>query len=404
MKTKTFSKMAATGVLAGITLVSADASAAFAPFDAPEVLLRKNCAPAGVPLSNCFDNLNNLNAWIRDTRKPNAARPLHVDVGPGTFEGQFKCQARGIYTGYVTIAGSGTGNTVLKNRGPVITTRDCLNLVFRDMTISNVTDLGQVPVDPSGPIAGIYGHAADNTGGSTTWHSVDVFSAGYGWIDGVQGCSNTVGEHRWYSSRILAGGEWAFYGICDKSWFFGSQIETKLRNRVNPNADRIGAIVATARSQLFVYGGNVRFVADNQSPAQSLKSLMGVAVAGKETEVHLHGVGIDVVSSLGLNVTGLFSRGGLIHANESAFVLKTGTGGKRTRTENQRGKLLSPYTWQTGRNAPNIYSETGYDQVVVTNTQNGHPRLLISDKQCDNHNNNNKAGWWDTHASTCWVY
>jgi hypothetical protein len=339
--------------------------------DAPRIFLRTSCQENGQTVDNCFTDLNTLNTWIWNTRTPapSTSAPLSVEIGPGIFTGQFTCNN----SGHVSLIGSGIQNTVITNSSLPVTTTDCENLVFKHLNLKNTVTLFGVK----------------NAGGSTVWDNVEIDGLGYAWFDTPGGCSGNVGKHYWFSSRIVsaasaANSSTAYFNACDESWFFGSEITSK--GTVGSSTP----IVAVG-GEVHVYGSVIRALPEDGA----IMSKVTAVTATNTAEIHIHGTGIDVISSEPNNIVALdASAGGQIHANESSYVLKTGTGGDITRVNNNGGTILAPYLWQTGANPPVVTSVTGYDTAIITNTSDNHPHMVIYDSSCT-------SNWFDINSSAC---
>lgn len=341
--------------------------------DAAIINLRTSCTENGNTVDNCFTNLPEMNTWIWNSRMPapDATSPLKINIGPGTFNGTFTCDSEpwnGKNYGSVTIQGSGIHNTILQNSsGPISTTR-CHNLVFNDMTLKNY-----------GTLFGV-----KNLGGSTVWNNIRIEGIGYAWFDSPNAC-NTKGSHYWFNSTIVAttasGSTKAYYTGCDESWFFGSELIAK-------SSSGISQPIQSNGGEVHVYGSVIRALPSDNNSAVAVQALNG-------GEVHIHGTGIDVIGTGSNSLTALAaSTGGSIHANETSYVMKTGEGGTKTRVSNSGGSIAAPYQWQTGATPPDVNTETGYDTVVITNTSDNHPHMVISDNTC-------ASKWYDINSSAC---
>jgi len=341
--------------------------------DASIIELRSSCTENSTTINNCFTDLNILNSWVWNTRipSPTATSPLKIEVGPGTFTGLFTCTsypAQGVDLGSVTIEGSGIHNTVLQNSNGPIATKRCSNMIFSHMTLKNTGNLFGV----------------SNLGGTTVWNNIRIEGQGYAWFDSPNPC-NTNGSHYWFNSTIIAtpasGSTRAYYTGCDESWFYGSEIISK------GSTGTLTPIYAPG-GEVHVYGSVIRALPSGTASAVAVTSL-------NNGEVHIHGTGIDVIGSDNNNVTALAaSSGGMIHANSSAYVLKTGTGGIKTRLSNNGGDIKAPYQWQIGATPPAINTITGADIAVITDTSDNHPHLTVSDNSCANK-------WFDINANSC---
>lgn len=359
-------------VLLATSLISLNANAAI-DADAAIIKLRTSCTENGNAVDNCFTDLPAMNTWIWSTRTtaPDPENPLKIEVGPGTFNGTFTCNSEswnGENFGSVTIQGSGINNTTLQNASGPISTTYCHNLVFSDMTLKNYGNLFGVK----------------NLGGSTVWKNIRIEGIGYAWFDSPTAC-NANGSHYWFNSTIVAttaaGSTKAYYTGCDESWFFGSEL-------IAISSSGISQPIQANGGKVHVYGSVIRALPSENNSAIAVESLNG-------GEVHLHGTGIDVIGTGANNITALStSTGGSIHANESSYVMKTGTGGTKTRVSNNGGSIAAPYQWQNGDTPPDVNTETGYDTVVITNTSDNHPHMVISDNTC-------ASKWYDINSSAC---
>jgi hypothetical protein len=361
--------------------VSTPASAAL-DNAAAEVLLRTTCTDNGATLNNCFTSVSALETWIWNTRNPSSSNPLHVRIGPGAFTGNLSCS--GSTRGHTTYTGAGINNSIIFG---TVSSTDCVNQTYESFSIH---------------YGGIY--VVATSGGLTVWKNVEVVGAYIGWLDA--GSSDECpddrgkppGKHYWFGSRITstalnnsANGHAALFWICkdEQAWLFGSEISSMSKR----NWDSGYAIQALA-GEIHVYGGVIRNVPE---PEKTVAEMFGVVAGGEDhADVHIHGTGIDVIAQ-GANT--LYALGaayhGHIHANASAYNLKTGTGGTITRIlTDSNGEVMAPYLWQNGT-PPAIISKTGADMVVVP--VSGVPHMLIYKLACSGSSN-----WYDTHTQACY--
>lgn len=355
-----------------LSLSSEAASNLNNPSTTDTVHLKTDCT--GV--TDCAETLAELVPWIWDIRNPTSSSPLLVKIGSGTFTGQFSCNEGG----HVSLQGSGVGNTILKNPAMPISVTNCTELKFSHLTVKNetVSLLGIMWIG----------------GGTSIWENVEVDVTGYGWSEGAGGgCQWEPGEHYWFSSKITtrtyqySKSSTAYYATCDVSWFFGSEITSK--GTVN------GAVVKPINAiggEVHVYGSVIRAIAE---PGISTAEI-NAAQARVGGEVHIHGSGIDLISTEGNDLIALKAQAGsMIHANQSSFVMKTGAGGTKTRIlEEGDGHVHAAYLWEKSAIAPDIKSTTGSDMVVITNTSDDKPHLLISNSTCP-------SKWHDTVTNEC---
>lgn len=392
MRNKKYSsfKLASLALLAIAPLMPTTARAA--PDPAPDanagvVYLRTSCNVANSgsgesPAKNCFESLNALNTWIWVTRKPGAANPLLVEMGPGTFRGKIICANQ---AGLVSFRGAGRGQTVIQEKTETVGALNCGNISFAHLTV-NVTD---------GPL-GIYA-----TGTNTTWDNVEVNGNGYVWIDLPSGCgsSGKRSTHYWFGSRIVArtspGFSIAYANQCDASWFYGSEITA-----IGSGGGRLEAL-SVYGGEVHVYGSVIRVLSEGTETFSTFHA----AHANGAGEIHIHGTGIDVLSAGANNIVALHGiTGGKIHANASSYNLKTASGSKVTRIikdANPNTHVHAPYLWPEHDAPPNIASVTGADMAVVapsltSPTSDGRPHLVIYDATCTT-----ATKWYDTVDRRC---
>lgn len=356
------------------------ASAAVDPA-AAVVKLRNSCTENGVTFDNCFTSLAGLTSWMAGTRKPNANSPLKVEIGPGTFTGQLliECDPAGNYTGYTSFEGAGSGQAIIKGQSynAPVTVSSCTNLSFSHLTINGT----------------LYGGVLWNGGGSSKWTDVEIIAVARAWYE--EQCDSTRGSHYWFGSKLTATPAFSiastYRATCDESWFFGSEITVS----VPANAYPVGngaAVSASASGIIHVYGSVLRALIDGpgSAPAARVGNLGNGTTGG---EIHIHGTGIDGISTTGKNIVALYAAdNGFIHANETAYNLSTT--GTITRIQNQGGHVHAPYLWQNHPEAPVITSDNGADMAVVTNTSNGQPHLVIYSTSC-------ASKWFDTVTQAC---
>lgn len=311
-------------LLLAFTLGIFTSLSAFAVIDnnAPIVKLRDTanggCTEGGVSLNNCFTTLLSMTQWIDGTRKPAAATPLLVDIGPGKFIGTFSCQISN-YPGYVTLRGAGMKNTTIENAQMPVNTSGCVQMRFSDMTLRNTGNLFGVR----------------NLGGSTFWDNVEIDGYGYAWFDSPGGSCGIPGTHYWFNSKITSrtagASTTAYFNACDESWFFASEITSN----GNVSGAQVTPIVAVG-GEVHVYGSVIRALSGSGISASEMAAVKSDGAA----HVHVHGTGIDVISTDANNINALSAtNGGMIHANASSYNLSTGSGGTVTRIANSGGHV-----------------------------------------------------------------
>lgn len=349
--------------------------------DAAIVHLRTSCTENGADVNNCFTDLATLTNWIFNTRSPSpsAQSPLIVQIGPGTFNGQFICSD----SSHITLNGAGMQNTIISAGSYPVALNNCNNMTFRGMTLK-ASGLG-----------------VQGGGGVTFWHDIELDASGfYAWLDGTGNNScytSTPGKHYWFSSRIIGRGLWgnssAYQSSCDESWFFGSEIV-----KYAGNSGAHYAVKSTRkRGETHIYGGVVRVIAEDDASVATL-----VPIRVQDTGlVHVHGTGIDTVAEGANTVQALSaSNSSMIHANSSSYSLTTGPGGSITRiSRDATSTVMAPYQWEPQvLNNSNFASEDGQDSVIeiVCNGGNCVPHNLIYMSSCTTN-----GPWYDTATQGC---
>lgn len=350
--------------------------------DAPKVLLQSSCTEAGTALDNCFEDMATLQDWIFNTRQRSALTPLLVEIGPGLFTTtQFTCSD----SGYITLRGSGRQHTTIKSVGAyVISLVPECNLDVSELTIKSADiTLGALNV----------GSSTGGAPGKTTWSNVDVISNTYGWTEG--GCTDST--HYWFGSTITVGTGFGIargYSSCSNSWFYGSEITA----RATANSNEAAALTIKG-GEIHVYGGNLRAIAEpgiTMPPADkgfvggTVKGVVAVGV-GFGGEVHIHGTGIDVISEQPNDIAAIIGwDDSFVHASESAYVMKTGAGGAKTRIRKyDNADIRAPHQWHASVTPPVIASTDGSDMAVETDcsasgcqTVGSDPHLLLYKSGC----------------------
>ncbi len=381
--------------LAALGFTSFNVSAAIDPA-ASVVLLRASCNDgSGGTLNNCFTDMDAVTDWITNTRMPNSSIPLVVEIGPGNFSSVLlSCSSP--FTGFITYRGTGRRNTTIgtySDWGPYsVELRDCTSMTFQNMTI--------------GPFSGGFGGIDWVGTGTSLWQDIEMFTNNYGWNDGVTTCptSGVRGAHYWIGSRIVSNNSGnaigAYESTCAEDWFIGSEVTI--------NTNKTGAKANALRSngphsEIHFYGGVIRVLLTG--PASTSQDIAAAAAINNGT-IHIHGTGIDVLSDLAKPVVALkASTGGMIHANASAYNLRTGVGGTVTRVNNVDGlgHIHAPYLWEhipdTDGNPStvdtNFASANGADQTTVT-ASDGHKHTAVYDSTCPSN-----ARWYDQVDKIC---
>lgn len=376
-----FSRIVSYSVIAGCFLLSFNASATI-DSNAAIVQLRKTCTDGGVALHNCFTTSSALVTWITNTRNPTQAAQLKVEIGPGVFDGF------GVSFSYVNFIGSGRDKTTIGTTNSSITVNGSTKLHFQDLRLT-----GGFP-------APIYWLG----GGSSTWVNVLIEGSTYGWTE--SNCNlvtkATRPVHKWFSSTIISAGKVAYATQCSENWFYGSEIIA-----TGPGfGDGLRGITARAYystdyPETHIYGSVIRVLpSDNASFSEPSASGDGVGVvaiaAGQNAEIHVHGTGIDVLgNNMPNNVAAIAAiNGGVVHAAQTAFNMKTASGGSIVRIKNEGGHIHAPYLWEHIPTSP-LISANGADITTVTSgTSDGFPHLLIYSTNC-------ASGWYDSVDKNC---
>lgn len=378
--------------LLGCLIFSANAFALFETIDpaAAVVQVRTSCVESGVPLNNCFtavnpspSNKNALTAWMTTVRKPNSANPLQVNIGAGTFGNlTLSCDAAGGFTGYTSFKGAGRSVSIIAGVNGVILIQNCDKLDFSDLGVSGTS----------------YAYIEWDGGGRSTWQNVDVNTAAYSWRE--EYCGTTPGQHYWFGSRINAAMSAAtaktYVTQCDESFFFNSDIGVTFNENTSSQAM---VFDVSGNAIVHVYGSVIRANAGSAGVSSANPGLFAAQVTSPTASMHIHGTGIDVLSTNATNIAALIaSNGGMIHANEAAYNLRTGTGATVTRIINTGGHIHAPYLWEhipDPTTIPNFTSVTGADMTTLANgTSDGHPHFAIYDSSCS-------SKWFDTVDKAC---
>lgn len=353
----------------GSALIST-ASFAVVDVDAPIIKVRASC----VAIDNCFENMTDVSSWIGNVRTPktSASAPLLVDIGPGDFSGLFMlCFGNPDYD-YITFRGAGIEKTRI---GRITIGQGCEEVSFSDLTI----------VQQAGSS---YAIVLTQSGSTTRWNNVLLDG---NWDEYGGGCV-AQGRHTWVSSQVRGN-----YKIrCDKSWFLGSELIGKMGFGAGSKYT-MTVLEVRANGEAHVYGSNISAVYDDTAFIPGLIAEYHRAVyAENDGEIHIHGTGIDVMSDTVSDIAALeVGVGGKIHATETGYNMRTGSGGTITRLINNGGTIKAPYQWEEGDAPPNITSITGADTVV--DTSGPAPRLLVYNSNCTGAN----GAWSDIATGNC---
>lgn len=384
-------------VSAVFSLTTFSAHAAIDPA-ASSVLLRTSCDDgAGGTLNNCFNSPGALMNWIKGTRYPSATDTLAVDIGPGIYQRIEWLCAPG--AGHVSFRGAGRGRTLFTNNdvlGNAMTFQNCQNLTFDSMTI----DAKFISVVWAGK-------------GNATWTDVELVAGYATWYEtpanqlasGSVCPSGVNNEHKFFSSSLILKnptiGALIYLNNCGVTWFFGSELVLDVPSTTWGGVAE-GVKSSGAGHEVHLYGSNIRLFSGDNSAVAGLVAFN----ANTGGQIHVHGTGIDVISTKDIPVTALqASTNGGIHADESSYVMRTGAGGSVTRVSNNGGHVHGVYLWMhvpdtDGNPATvdtNYFSVNGADQTFVkTGTSDGHPHPAVYSDACPA-----ASRWYDTVDQVC---
>lgn len=371
--------------------------------DAAVVHLMKDCTDAdGNTMDNCFEDTVDLTDWIAQTRLPDAAAPLEVRIGPGTFE-EFVIPSSANACN-ISIIGSGRQQTTITNSINGMPTA----FMFPDHCILSVSDL-RITNSFQWSIQVTSGNGIR---GESTWTDIDLFANDYGWQD--NGCN---AKHSWFNSRIIAkplaiagSGLATFaraYETCGEDWFYGSEITAHINQAGNPSASGNSAgdmhiIKAEGNAEVHVYGSIIRAIVDPGFTVDPPSIFVGTIAGGAaikamdNSDIHIHASAIDVLSTEDNDMAVIFTRDNAhVHANETSYNLRTGSNGTITRINNQGGHVRAPAAWEASDTLPAVVSVTGQDTgMLTTNTSDGRPHPIVYDSSC-------ASNWYDLSDQAC---
>ncbi len=428
-----FSVLQGTDVQAALESADSELAAGPTPPNADVVYLRKDCTTG---LTNCFSSMAALagsegtgapvhpspetnGSWLWDTRQPTPSSPVLVVVGPGSWT-SFVCPDRtgGPPFGGVTLRGSGRETTSLHGTTAGFDASNCFSLDVNDMTIS-------------GQSQGVRWTGE----GSAFWHDVDIRTDPTGalaaWKDGCS-ASDTLSEHSFFSSRIIADGAGAqasfglqltaFESSCSRSSFFGGE----LRAAGDPTVGFQRVVDLSNGAELRVAGTAIRGLGADRTPAFS--GIWGVLASGnhatRTTRFELIGGIVSLFASHASGGTASVAGASLsgrveFSAPASAWVVRAPDGASYRVATDAGGPatpvVASPFLWQSGTDEPEsgLLSETGRDLFVETDC-NGtteecncsepgidcsgdpvHPHLMVYDSSCS------PTPWFDLVTRAC---
>ncbi|VAW68052.1 hypothetical protein MNBD_GAMMA09-2390 [hydrothermal vent metagenome] len=341
--------------------------------DASIVKLYKVCTVNNVEIPNCFTTSASLMSWIGNTRTVSTA--LTVEAGPGVHD-FFRCSD----TDKLSIVGAGPTQTSFQG----LHASNCFDLNVQNITITN-----SFPA----PIYWI-------GDGSSIWTNVQVLGDIYAWTETNCGLITKRPVHKWFSSQLWSKSKTVFLASCSENWIFGSELVLK---GPSFNGVKNGIMVRAATGEntypeVHLYGGNLRVILQDDE----VYSGMNAVKAGRNGEVHIHGTGIDVIgNNLNNNVTAINAvDGGIVHAAQSAFVMKTTGNGKLIRISNIASKVMAPYLWESDilAKGSDFVSVNGADSTTETVCNNAVciPHSLIYTDSCTAN-----GPWYDISSNSC---
>lgn len=373
------------------------------PAEATVVNLRMTCVEGGVEVPNCFDVVDELDNWMNNIR---TATALLVNIGPGTFirenpiaGGVINCSSTNI-----TLKGSGRDQTILNTNG-FHASGPLAGLEMKSGCDSlNVQDLKVIGF--------VQGVVVNDTSTSSTWTNVDLEGGGYGWLELAGSCPSNIGRHTFRSSRIMAKGEGlsntgslTYTGRCAESWFFASEIVAVVNDLMSDSSYAIRATDA----EIHLYGSNVRMFTAAGGRADDADLIKAM----DNSEIHIHGTGLDVIHKASGRVAFLEADStSTIHASESGFAMNIGGPGSVDRLSGT-GNIESPYQWGQRTSPPAIFSRTGADTYIETDCPNTgpcsagggtpvsqFPHTMVYRAECTG-TSADQGPWYDTVTNAC---
>lgn len=347
------------------------------PANADTVSVLKTCIPGGVDENtpNCFSTIASLESWIHNVRTSN--NPLLVNIGPGEFGAITCAEGPNIDGKYNNVTFRGAGPSKTK----IVGTPDTVNngyAMFIDSPckVLNVDDLTITST-------GVWGIIVENAFElNSTWTNVVVEAIKYGWIEslpsGAGSCNaSNRGTHYWFNSRISVtpdnGVRRVYTNACAESWFFGTELSLIDNTTALDGTGENFILDAGASGETHLYGSTLKLIStvELDIPYNILKSL-------NNSEVHMHGSGIEVESSQPNDIIVLYADStSSIHANASAFKISNpGT----TQHIGGAGVIKSPYIWQEG--APPNTTNMKIGSELYIDTRAVQPEMFFSNEAC----------------------
>lgn len=355
------------------------------------IYLRKDCSGIGSN-QHCFTDIEDVETWLWTTRSPtpSASSPVTVHIGAGEFYGTFDCNNNG----YVTLIGSGPASTKIIGSANAITGDNCEELGVQNMTITNSS--GNYPLD--------WLH-----GGSSRWVNVDVIGFTAAWVDFKSSCDvNDHPIHYWFNSKItsLNVNSTVYNTSCGETWFYATELT---KTTTNTFFDSGGIVSAIGDVNIHAFGSVLRANIAAGNEPYLVSTVTGVALYD-DASFHMHGgiINLDLSAGTNINVIGIDNKGtGMVHTPDTAYSLKSGTGGSNTRILNTgTGAVHAPFQWPAATTAPAITSQLGSDTYIETdctsagdcsgNGSNLHPHMMVYDASCTIN-----GSWFDMTINQC---
>lgn len=412
------------GAAAVIVTLASPAAATLDP-DAEVVYLRKDCGT----LANCETDLIGLQTWIYGTRQPDEQAPLLVDIGPGDFQGPFRCQDG---NGWITLRGAGREQTrilsapaggpdALESAVDVVLPGGCTHLNFEDLALV-------------GKRLGVYWQGD----GVSTWTDVDIIggtpfdqgpliNSSIGWWDGGNiGCTETepppsIPLHFFFNTRVIARGGNPTIGFivhCGEHWFYGGEIVSTQEAPAPQAIYEATGVKVEPWGDFRAFGASIRAnIGDSPGQAYDVP-IRGVQVK-KNGTFHMHGgiVNADASDAAFFNATSVVglevAADALVaHTPGTAFFVQSAAFGTATRLLGAAPAARSPFLWPPGDDPPanaslaspqvvsvqgaDLYVERDCDASGDCDGSGTEPHLMVYSEHCT-------AGgsWFDIVTGRC---
>ena len=323
--------------------------------------MRKDCTF----YKRCFESIEELtgqSGWVWDTFQPSVSKPLLISVGPGRFEGNFKC----IGNSGVTVKGSGREHTtfVTNNQQGAVELNGCKNIAFEDLTL-----LGEGSILRNATVL--------SNNSESTWTDVDIIAKNTGqrnvaWSD--DGDCAAMPTIYFFNTRIWTLGAsdntYNFFSVCSDIWFYGGEILTDLYETSGSNSGGTKEIFNISTSGIFrAFGAAIILKASfiptspnaftpidigSEVTADAVVNIWQYngAAAGKR-QFHLHGGIINSSSSVeDIAVVSIYADASLnddvlvAHTPGTAHNMKVGVNAMPVRLRTvENGRIESPFSW-----------------------------------------------------------